>query len=61
MLPTILAHQGGWDEALMVLVPIGVFIGVLSLANRRAKKLQAARSESAETETETGTETGNGD
>ena len=58
-MPTILAHQGGWDEALMVLVPIGVFIGVLSLANRRAKKLQAARNESAETET--GTETGNGD
>ena len=43
----------------MVLVPIGVFIGVLSLANRRAKKLQAARNESAETGA--GTETGNGD
>ncbi len=43
----------------MVLVPIGVFIGVLSFANRRAKKLQAARNESSETEA--GTETGNGD
>ena len=27
----------------MVLVPIGLFIGVLSVANRRAKKLQAER------------------
>jgi hypothetical protein len=43
VISTILAHQGGWDEALMVLVPIGLFIGVLSVANRRAKKLQAER------------------
>lgn len=46
----ILAHQGGWDEALMVLVPIGLFIAVLSVANRRAKKMQAERSNGADTE-----------
>lgn len=41
--PAVLAHQGGWDEALMVLVPIAVFTGLLALANRRAKALQARR------------------
>lgn len=41
----ILGHQGGWDEALMVLVPIGLFVGLLSLANRRAKAIQAKRLE----------------
>lgn len=43
---TILAHQGGWDEALMVLVPIGLFVAVLLVANRRAKRLQEQRRES---------------
>ena len=37
------AHQGGWDEALLVLVPIGLFVGLLWLANRRARALQAKR------------------
>jgi len=31
----VLAHQGGWDEALMVVVPIGLFVGLLWAANRR--------------------------
>jgi hypothetical protein len=43
MSPLILAHQGGWDEALMVLVPIGVFVGVLFVANRRAERVRAER------------------
>lgn len=33
---TLLAHQGGWDEILMVLAPIGLFAGLLFLANKRA-------------------------
>jgi len=37
----VLAHQGGWDEMLMVAVPIGVFAGLLYAANKRAAKLQA--------------------
>lgn len=41
----ILGHQGGWDEALMVLVPIALFVGLLSLANKRAKAIQAKRRE----------------
>ena len=36
-------HQGGWDEALMVLVPIAVFVGLLLLAYKRAKAIQANR------------------
>jgi len=39
----VFAHQGGWDEALLVLVPIGLFVGLLWLANRRARALQAKR------------------
>jgi hypothetical protein len=32
----VLAHQGGWDEILFVLVPISIFAGLLALANKRA-------------------------
>ena len=32
----LLAHQGGWDETLLVAVPIVVLGSLLALANRRA-------------------------
>lgn len=32
----LLAHEGGWDEWLLVAVPIALFAAVLWLANRRA-------------------------
>jgi hypothetical protein len=32
----ILAHQGGWDEIVMVAGPIAVFAGLLAVARRRA-------------------------
>jgi hypothetical protein len=35
---SILAHQGGWDEVLFVLVPIALFAGLLAIANRRANR-----------------------
>lgn len=35
----MLAHQGGWDEMLYVLVPVVFIIFLLRLANSRAKKL----------------------
>jgi cyanate permease len=38
---TLLAHQGGWDETLMVLAPIAVFALLLALANRRANQMRA--------------------
>lgn len=35
-LNTVLAHQGGWDEALMVLVPVAIFAALLRTAIIRA-------------------------
>ncbi len=35
--PALLAHQGGWDEILMVLGPILVFWLILRAARRRAE------------------------
>ena len=31
----LLAHQGGWDEVLLVGVPIVLIIGLLAVAKRR--------------------------
>jgi hypothetical protein len=39
----LLAHQGGWDEALMVAAPIAVVGGLLVVANRRAKQALARK------------------
>ncbi|MCP5025990.1 MAG: hypothetical protein GY929_06855 [Actinomycetia bacterium] len=33
----LLAHDGGWDEILLVAGPIALFGGLLWLANKRAK------------------------
>jgi hypothetical protein len=48
---SLLAHQGGWDELLFVLVPIALFGGLLAIANRRASRLQAERDD-ADADTE---------
>jgi hypothetical protein len=37
----MLAHQGGWDEMLMVAAPILVFALILRTANRRAERRAA--------------------
>jgi hypothetical protein len=42
----LLAHQGGWDELLFVLLPIALFAGLLALANNRANRAQAERDRS---------------
>jgi hypothetical protein len=34
----ILGHQGGWDETLLVLVPIAVIVGLLVVARRRTRR-----------------------
>jgi hypothetical protein len=36
----VLAHQGGWDEALFVIVPLLLFAGLLRVAKRRAEAEQ---------------------
>jgi hypothetical protein len=35
MLVSILAHEGGWDEILLVAGPIVVIVGLLALVKRR--------------------------
>lgn len=34
--PAVFAHQGGWDEMLLVAAPLVLFALLLGLANRRA-------------------------
>jgi hypothetical protein len=43
--PAVLAHQGGWDEFLMVAAPVGVFAALLYGANRRAQRLADRRAD----------------
>jgi len=40
VLESLIAHQGGWDEILLVALPILVFYGILRLAKRRADRLE---------------------
>lgn len=35
----VLAHQGGWDEILLVVAPMLVIIALLRLAKRRVERL----------------------
>lgn len=37
----LLAHQGGWDEALFVLAPLLLFAGLLIVARRRVDQMDA--------------------
>lgn len=49
----LIAHQGGWDEILMVAGPLAVFGGVLWLANRRATQhLASAEAETDDTDSD---------
>ena len=43
----VFAHQGGWDEVLLVLIPLLVIAGLLFVANRRANRVQSARRQAA--------------
>jgi hypothetical protein len=39
----VLAHQGGWDEFGLVLVPLLIIAVLLFIANRRANRVAEAR------------------
>jgi hypothetical protein len=39
----ILAHQGGWDEILLVAGPIAVFVGLLAIVKKRLDRAVALR------------------
>ena len=50
-----LAHQGGWDEALMFIVPIAIAIGAVKFAELRGtKKRQALEEPAADSQTRDG-------
>ena len=51
-LPDVLAHQGGWDEALFVAAPLAVFAGMLLVARRRALAETDAEGDGGATETQ---------
>lgn len=36
----VLAHQGGWDEMLLIAAPIVIFVVLLRIANARAAHLR---------------------
>jgi hypothetical protein len=41
---TVFAHQGGWDEILLVVAPIAAVAGLLWIAKRRVDRDGADRS-----------------
>ena len=45
--PVIFAHQGGWDEMLMVLGPILAIVLLLRLAKNRAARAAEGRAETS--------------
>jgi cyanate permease len=49
----LLAHQGGWDEILLVLTPIALFAGLLWLANARANRELKRRRAAVEADEQT--------
>jgi hypothetical protein len=38
--PALLAHQGGWDEVLLIAGPIVAIAGLLVLAKRRVERTE---------------------
>lgn len=45
-LTEVLAHQGGWDEVLLVATPIVIFVVLLRIANARAARWEVPPGES---------------
>ena len=43
---SILAHQGGWDEILIIIGPIAAIVGIVALVRRRLNR--EAQEEAAE-------------
>jgi len=44
----MIAHQGGWDEILLVLGPIAVIVGLLMLARKRVAAIERPAAKDAD-------------
>ncbi len=42
----VLAHQGGWDEMLLVVGPMVVIVALLRLAKRRVEQVERTKQDS---------------
>jgi hypothetical protein len=51
-MPVVLAHQGGWDELLLVALPLGLFAILLFVANRKAQAQLDEEQREHDTETD---------
>ncbi len=54
--PVLLAHQGGWDEALLIGAPILIIMGLLWLAKRRVDAAHATAQGAGSNVTESDTD-----
>jgi cyanate permease len=45
LVASVLAHQGGWDEILLVAAPIALLAFLLWRANKKAARLESERDE----------------
>ena len=46
---SILAHQGGWDEILIIIGPIAAIVGIVALVRRRLNREAQEAAEQSET------------
>jgi hypothetical protein len=51
-LAVVYAHQGGWDEILLVAAPIAVIVWLLRMAERRADRSKTAAEDSGNSSTD---------
>jgi cyanate permease len=50
----VIAHQGGWDEMLLVLAPMAVVAALLWIAKRRVDRAARRRSDSLDASADRG-------
>lgn len=56
--PALLAHQGGWDEVLLIGGPLLAIAGLLLLAKRRVDRVASETTAASRSDTDTSTASG---
>ncbi|MCY3785860.1 MAG: hypothetical protein OXG47_03935 [bacterium] len=51
---SIIAHQGGWDEILIIIGPLAVIVWIVALVRHRMRRETDAAAEEAEAEAGSG-------